>query len=879
MKSGSCQWLLAALMVCAMPAAAQADREPNAAPPTYQIGVQPDGSIVTSTNQVLRPAGTQIVLPASRVYAVAARPDYATAAALIQSSASPIRIIDLRSNKELQEFNGGGDARGSFNGLAYSPDGSRLYASQDNGAVMVMNVAADGQVTLNTRITLPQGPYGNPDPGGLAVSPDGSRLYVALNRSNALAVIDLRTNAVISQIPVGNAPFGVVLQGGLAYVSNEGGRVAGPKDFTVPSSGTPIVADPQSGAAVTGTVSVVDLAAGKTVGAIDVGLHPTAMALDGARLFVTNSNSDSISVISTIRNRVVRTIPIHAFPRAPFGSSPNGIAVRGAYLFVTLGTNNAVAVIRWQGGEEDAALEGLIPTGSFPGSITLDPTRGTLIVGNVKGIGSLGPDQTIQGKTSHAGYADVGTISVIPAPSLRQLDDATRQVYANNGWRIHRDEAHGMAPRAIPLVRGAPSLIHHVFLVVKENRTYDQVLGDIGRGNSDPSLTVFGQQVTPNIHALATRFPLLDNFYDMGRQSADGHQWIVQSINPDYNEKESPDYVRSYPYNGGDSMTYGPTGWLWQDALRHGISTRVYGEYADIETLPPGASATWSDWYHDAQVLEGKTPGPLHLPVGALQRSTLIPSLNALLNHDFCGFDTTVPDQYRYDVFKMEFDHYVQTDTLPQLIIMTLPDDHTTGSLGSPIPAASVADNDLAVGRLVSDLSHSRYWKDSVIFVEEDDAQNGVDHVDGHRSPALVISPYARTGVVDSTYYTQVSINSTIEYILGLDPLNQFDMVAPPMSTAFTDEPDLAPYDLVPNQIPLNTLNGQSAAATPLQRAWQLFADALFRGKERTPDAVDSNQLNHAIWYVSTGFKRPYPGERAVLWPAQVKRADGPERD
>lgn len=860
----------------------------NTALPSYHVGVQPNGSIVTSTNQVLTPAGIQIALSpggtqtaplSSRVYAVAIRPDQQTVAALVQSSDAPIRIIDLQTNTEVQAFDGAGDKKGSFAGLAYSPDGKTLYASQDDGSVMIMNVAADGRVSLDTRIVLPQDAVGNPNPGGLAVSDDGNTLYVVLNRANALGIIDLQKKALVARVPVGNVPFGVIVSGKYAYVSNEGGRVAQPGEFTVPSSGTAVLADPGSAAASTGTVSVIDLAGGNTIGEIEVGLHPTAMAVQDDRLFVANSNSDSISVIDTAANKLIRTLRIRPFAHAPFGSSPNGIVVSGEHLFVTLGTNNAVAVLRWTGSSPEAEVEGLIPTGSFPGSIALDSARGQLVVGNVKGVGSLGPLRTIAGKTSHSVYADIGTISVIsPAPD--QLEAGTRKVYANNGWQVDREQARDMKPHAIPLVRGAPSLIRHVFLVVRENRTYDQVFGDLDRGNGDPSLTLFGKSVTPNAHALATRFPLVDNFYDMGRQSADGHQWIVQSINPDYNEKAGPDYVRSYPYNGGDSMTYGPTGWLWQDAVRHGITTRVYGEYANITTLPTGAPASsWSDWYRDSQILEGKIQGPLHLPVGSYQQSTLIPSLNALLDRNFPGFDGNVPDQYRYDVFKAEFDQFEARGDLPQLIIMTLPDDHTTGTIGSPTPAASVADNDLALGRLVDDVSHSSYWKDSVIFVEEDDAQNGVDHVDGHRSPFLVISPYAKLGIVDSTYYTQLNVNSTIEYILGLDPLNQFDLTAAPMSTLFTDSPHLAGYKVKPNQIPLNTLNGQAAAKTPLRKAWAKFANDMFRGKERTPDAEDSNLLNHSIWYATTGFKRPYPGERALLWPAQVQRATGAGQD
>jgi hypothetical protein len=411
-----------------------------------------------------------------------------------------------------------------------------------------------------------------------------------------------------------------------------------------------------------------------------------------------------------------------------------------------------------------------------------------------------------------------------------------------------------------------------VFLVVKENRTYDQVLGDIGRGNSDPTLTDFGATVTPNEHALATQFPLLDNFYVGGRQSADGHQWIVQGIAPDYIEKGGADFKRSYPYNGGDSMVYGPHNFMWNAALQHNLSVRVYGEYADQETLPSGASSAWTDWYKDSQILEGKMQGTLHLPVGSWQQGTQIPSLEAILNKNFPGFATNVPDQYRMDIFLPEFNQYVQNHNLPQLVIIELPADHTAGtSQNYPTPAAQNADNDLAVGRLVQAVSHSPYWKESAIFIEEDDAQNGVDHVDGHRSPVFVVSPYAKhNGYIDHTYYTQINVDRTIEQILGLTPMTQFDQTAVPMTSLFTDHPDLTPFNVLPAQTPLNQMNPGSTAQLQLEREWSLASDSWFAGKEGKLGAADPNKLNHAIWYSATGFKRPYPGESRLLHPTEV---------
>lgn len=868
--------------------------------PTYQVGVQADGSVVTSVNQVITPAGKQIPLPQTRVNAVAIRPDNKTAAALTKDSGAPIRIMNLATGTEIQEFTPQGGTSGAIAGLLYSADGKTLYASQDSGNIVVATVAADGTLSSNIVIPVPQNPafnhngYTVPNNAGLALSADGSKLYVAINRYNALGVIDLSQQKYVGQIPVGNAPNSVVVVGDRAYVSNEGGRIATASDFTVNSSGTNIVADRQTGAAITGTVSVVDLTSGQTVQSIAVGLHPTAMTLDGPYLFVANTNSDSVSVIDTRTNWVVQTLPVRPFDGATFGSSPNGLVMTPQKrLYVTLGSNNAIAVYNWQaakghdygdhgehafgnGDRGEFGLEGLIPTGWFPGSIAYNAATNQLLVGNVKGTGSLGAERLIIDHVGHSAYADSGTASVIPVPSREALAGYTSQVFQNNNWQIEdsrQNPAQYARPRAIPEAIGEPSLIKHVFVVVKENRTYDQVFGDIGRGNSDPSLTDFGTNVTPNHHALARQFPLLDNFYVGGRQSADGHQWIVQGIAPDYIEKGGSDFVRSYPYNGGDSMVYGPKDFLWNAALKHNLSVRVYGEYADEEMVTPGLNAgTWTDWYNDSQILEGKKQGALHVPVGAWYQSTRIPSLNAILDHQFPGFATGVPDQYRMDMFLPEFKKFVQQGNLPQLIIMTLPADHTSGSaVNAPTPAASVADNDLAVGRLIDAVSHSPYWKDSAIFIEEDDAQNGVDHVDGHRSPVLVVSPYAkRNGFIDHTYYTQINVDRTIEQILGITPMTQFDQAAMPMWTLFSDYPDFTPYTVLPNQVPLNQMNPGSIAEQEIERAWSLASTKMFAGKENKPDAENPNMLNHAIWYSATGFNRPYPGESKVLMPEAV---------
>ncbi len=547
-------------------------------------------------------------------------------------------------------------------------------------------------------------------------------------------------------------------------------------------------------------------------------------------------------------------------------------------LVVALGTNNALGLYQWNAATLQVTPLGLIPTGWYPGSVGYAPNSQVLVTANIKGVGSLGPALAIGDKVGPSVFSAMGTASVIPVPNATTLSAYTAQVFTNNRWNLIEETSANPAAEvhAIPQHTGEPSSIKHVFLIVKENRTYDQVFGDDPRGNGDPAFVDFGQAITPNHHALAKQFALLDNFYGPSINSSDGHQWVTQAIAPDYIEKSQTDNVRSYPFNGGDSLVYTPSGFIWRNALAHGVSVRVYGEYADVPVfnVPLAQLGGWSDFYQDSRILEGLASGPLHVPVGAFQTTTLIPSLEPILNKNFSLFTGTIPDQYRADIFLTEFRSYIQNRNLPQLIIMTLPDDHTTGtSPGLPTPNAAVADNDLALGRVIDAISHSPYWPTSAIFVEEDDEQAGVDHVDGHRNPGLVISPFAQHRKVVHEYYTQINVVRTIEQILGLPPMNQFDLAAEPMATAFRDLPIFSPYDYLPNTVPLDQLNPQKAALNGMRRAWALASERMFAHARYKADQQDPALLNRAIWYSATDFRRPYPGDGKILFPNQVARS------
>lgn len=867
----------------------------------HQVGPQSNGSVIVPSNQVVTPTGNQVNFN-GRPLAVAVSPDQKTAVLLVTGSkgagssllpVAPIVVVDLADGTVKQSFTTT-DTNGSYDGLLYSKDGSRLYFSQDDGVITVADVSAkDGTLTLDTQIKLPThtGTVGIPnDPilpvqsagannGGLAFSSDQKTLYVVLNTTNQLGIIEVAGNQLTGEIAVGNAPRGIVVCGNYGYVTNQGGRIAQAGDFTVSSDNTPIVADSESGASTTGTVSVVDLIKQTVVKTINVGLQPTAILAANGDVFVANTNSDTVSVIDTASNRVSQTIHVRPFKDAPFGSSPNALAMtsRGE-LAVSLGGNNAVALYSYTQSSL-LSLKGYIPAGWYPGSLAVAmkqrsaggvQTPERLLVGNVKGatLGSSLPNTTDtdsptdQGKATHE---EVGSLSIIPTPERVQLAAYSEQVSENNGWARKWEQAY----RPLPFQR--PGVIDHIFYVIKENRSYDSILGDDPRGDGDASLAIFGGNVSPNHRALADDFVLFDNFYDPSLMSADGHQWADQAIAPDYIEKSVSEFNRSYPFNGGDSLAYAPTGFIWLDALQHGKSVRIYGEYADDFNGPAAQFGAWSDWYNDSLILEGKKTGALHVPPGTFQQTSDVPSVDSHLNRDFPTFNLAIPDQYRMDVFLKDFNGFVANRNLPNLVVMTLSSDHTIGGYPTyPVPVAGVADNDLAVGRLVDAVSHSPYWATSAIMIVEDDSQNAVDHVDGHRAPAYIISPWAQRGQVNHKFYTQLNILRTIEELLGLPPMTQHDTLVPAMVDAFQNSPNLEPYTFIPNQIPLDTLT--PVATSGIRKAWQKeLAKNFATGPNQQPDRMDNNLLNHAIWYQTKGFATPYPGDKKVLWPNQIQ--------
>ena len=902
--------------------------------PTYVTGQQPDGSWVVGDGQVLTPAGVQVDLGNHvRAKAIALNPNVRSHTASILTLGAPeaVEVIDTNTGVVLQDYTPfGHDSSGSYSGIAYSADGKHLVFSQDSSNVTIANVSEEGLLEDNAQVSVPPnnsfitcfpnspiGPYARPCatfyspstsyPGGVALSADGKSAYALLNQNDTLTKIDLTANPPTqgTQIRVGNAPHSIVINsnGATAYVSNEGGRAATKADFQIYSAGTEIVADPVVGAAITGTVSVVDLASMKVTANISTGLHPTGMALNGRYLLVANAYSDTISVIDTATNQVAWTINLGLPIGVPggsqpaYGAAPNSIAVdaKKGIAYVALYNANAIGVVDLSPGATTPVL-GMIPVSYAPSSVVLDQANSTLIVANDKGIGTRYSFECDYGVCDYNSHQDNGTVSIVAVPDTQTLQTMTKQVFQNNHWDLAQNikSASGgnqhAAPVAIPAKIGDPSLIKHVFLIIRENRTYDQVLGDVAAGNGDTTLAVFGGKDTPNAHELVKRFPLFDNFYDPSRQSADGHQWITEGMAPYADDIQSPDWNRSYPGgNAGDALAYQTKGFLFSEATAKGLPVKIYGEYVENDTfLQPNGSTSepsWSDFYADAKKFETGLEKTLYYQ-NTVQAESSVPAVSNYLVKNFPQFDLGIPDQFRVDLWLQDFNKDLAANTVPALSILWVMDDHTGGP---PTPDAEQADNDLAVGRIIDYISHSKVWSTSAIFLEEDDAQNGVDHVDGHRSPGYIVSPYAvQNGPTDHTYYTQVNMTRTIEQILGLTPMNQFDLVASPMRTAFVNgnppADNFKPWTHVPNQVPLD--EGVSATATNktsspavqvLRAAWLQKKAQIFAGKMTRPDSEDPDTVNHLNWYLSTGFTRPYPGEKTVRPPSDFNNP-GPSK-
>jgi YVTN family beta-propeller protein len=844
----------------------------------------------TPVNQILTPAGLQVELPGMRPQALALSPDgnlLVTAGkthelvVINPSTGGIFQRVPLPSegDKEPNPVPISGqilepDTKGqlSFTGLIFSPDGKRIYLANVGGSVKVFGVENYGKVVGLFTISLPPAnvPRRKADiPAGIAISADEKRLYVALNLSNRLVEIDATNGKVLRVWNVGVAPFDVVLLGNKAYVSNWGGRRPDAQSVTGPMGhGTRVRVDPVRYIANEGSVSVIDLAT--TTGAenqnsqseILTGLHCCAMVLSPNRhwLAVANAGSDTISVIDTHTDQIVETIWVRQNPSDLFGAQPNALTFdrSGDRLFVCNGTQNAVAVVDFNPGK--SKLLGLIPVGWFPGAIVHDHSKSKLYVANIKGL-SPGRVRKSNGAPEFNSHQYHGSISLLKVPSKSELASLTRAALANMRYPLLKEAGLPARPDQpacpVPERVGEPSLFKHVVYIIKENRTYDQVFGDVKDGNGDPSLCVFGEHFTPNQHKMIREFVLLDNAYCSGILSADGHQWADSAFGTDYLERSFAGFPRTYPDLMGDdevdALAYSPTGFIWDNALAHGKTLRDYGEGAITE-------AHWKD--------KSKKGAPKFLDfyrdftnrVGEIEIYSR-PGIESLRPHmatNTVGWDLNIPDVFRGEQFIKELKEFERSGQFPNLIIICLPNDHTSGTKANcPTPGAQVADNDLAFAQIVEAISHSRFWPETCIFAIEDDPQSGWDHVSGYRTTAYVVSPYTRRRAVVSTQYNQTSLIRTIELILGLPPMNQLDATATPMFDCFTNVPDLTPFSAVASNIPLDQMNPDTKKISDRTLRKNAYASArLPLGK---PDQCPEDLLNRIIWHAMKGSNMPYP--------------------
>jgi len=724
-------------------------------------------------------------------------------------STQSIQLLDAASEKVLSTV----EIPKSWVGLAFSRDEKTLYASGGNDNRVAIFRVENGALRADSSIALGK-PWPNKiSPAGLCVDEARNRLYVVTKDDRALYEVDLTEKKVSRRTELPAEAYTCLLSpnGQELYVSLWGGKKV-------------LVFNPETA---------------QLVGEITTEGHPNDLVLnkDGKTLFVANATENSISVIDVAARRVLETIGTALYPDAPAGSTPNGLALSPdeKTLYVANADNNCLAVfdVTTPGRSRP---RGFIPTGWYPTSVKTLGNR--LFVTNGKGFSSFpnpkgprplsrkeaqskGPNPAANDRSQYIGGLFKGTLSVFEAPTEPQLAAFSSLVYQNSPYSKTREtEAEGESGNPIPSRVGAASPIRYVFYIIKENRTYDQVFGDMKEGNGDPSLCIFPEKTTPNQHALAREFALLDNFYVDAEVSADGHNWSTAAYANDFVEKTWPTSYGgrggTYDYEGGRPIAYPEKGFIWDYCQRANVSYRSYGEFGH----------------------SGKAT---------------VPGLEGHVSTRYVGWDLGYKDVDREANWEIEFDSLLAKNAVPRFNLLRMGNDHTSGAaLGKPTPEAAVADNDLAVGRFVEHLSKSPIWKESVVFVLEDDAQNGADHVDAHRSPVLVLSAYTKRRHVEHTSYTTSGVLRTIELILGLPPMSQYDAGATPLWRCFQKTPDLTPFTARPSNLDLNEVNVAVNRNSRRMNGLDLARE----------DAIPDLEFNQIVWQTVRGLNSRMPPPR-----------------
>lgn len=810
-------------------------------------GPKSDGSVLLPNQWSLRPEGKQIQVgdfPSN----IALHPDGKYAAVLhCGYGQHEVIILDLaaqsvRSRIALPE---------SFYGLAFSRDGTRLIASGASKETIHLMEFKNGFVSELREVAL-RDPKLKGVPSGLTISKDGRTAWVASVFGQRLTVVDLPGGKIIQEIQLAEGELAKALREEDAPKNEDEDAITKRAEvlLQLANADAPypyaVVADESRGRLYVSlwaqsAVQVLDLSTGAKLDRWKTGDHPNEMILtkSGKQLLVANANHNTVSVIDTATGRTVEQLVAALIPDAPPGSTPNSLALSPdeKQLYVANANINAVAVFDVETWGRSRSL-GFIPVGWYPTSVRVTADGKHLLVANGKGLASKsnrnGPQPGVSFPATVAEYIAglfQGTVSVIPLPAAKDREATLKawsaKVYAGMPTSRRQGPTTLVAGHPIPLKVGDPSPIQYVIYVIKENRTYDQILGDLPVGNGDPTLCLFPEKVTPNHHKLAREFVVLDNFYVESEVSADGHEWSMGAYASDFVEKTWPlSYGHnqlkkySYPAEGNFSIATPAGGYLWDRAREAGVSYRSYGEF----------------------VSNAKTVGQ--------PGKTRVKALEGHFDPLFRSFDMDYPDQKRADRFLSELKRFEAEGTMPRLQIVRLPNDHTSGTAAGKItPTAAVADNDLALGRLIEGLSLSAFWPKTAVFVVEDDAQNGPDHLDAHRTIAYVISPYVKRRSVDSTMYSTASMLRTMELILGMKPMSQFDALAQPMAACFGPTPDLTPYRHERPQVNLEEKNSKLAWGGKL-------SDRMDFTKE---DAADDLLLNQVVWRSVRGADSPMP--------------------
>lgn len=723
-------------------------------------------------------------------------------------NANALHLVDVATEKEVASL----PLVRTWNGLVWRKDGQKLFVaggmSGGTNDIYVVEKGTDGVWKRAPSLKLTGADADKMCVAGLALSQDQKTLFALNNGDDALYALDASNGDPRTRLPVGDHPVACRLSadGKRLYIANWGGSEVAEVDTSDPEHPT-------------------------LLGHIPTGAHPNDLTLSSdERLFVTCGNDDSVSVYDLKARKPLETIKTTLVANSPSGTTPVALALTRdeKTLYVVNADNNDVCVMDVSR-RGHTRVRGFVPTGWYPSSIAVSTDGKKILVGSGKGTGTL-PNMPRNATNlmsfNHMGKMLNGMISFVDVPTDAELTAYTKTVYACTPYRdMLLTRSDSKEKSAIPNKIGDPSPIKYVLYIIKENRTYDQVFGDVAKGNGDANLCLFGSDVTPNHHALAEQFVLLDNLYCNGEVSQDGHPWSTSAICVDFTQRA---WVLGYsgkgkiPANG--NVTDPRAGYLWEAAGKKGLSFRSYGEYQGHKTLEG----------HESLGFVGKLGPNMPAP----------------------GRDTD-----KADIFLKEFKEYEKAGTIPHFMVMSLGEDHTRGtSPGAFTPKAAVASNDQALGKIVEGISHSSVWKEFAIFVIEDDAQNGPDHVDSHRTVALAISPYIRRGTTDSTMYSTASFIRSMELILGLSPLTQYDASATPLFASFTTKPDLTPFTLVPPRIDVNAKNGAAAfgAKASARMDWSDY------------DRIDEDTLNRILWHSIKGVDVPMPAPVRRVLPGPV---------